>query len=244
MAIEVTRRQLFPMPREQANNALLWVGDVLRGPDPNGSLKCDDAKQGAAIIGAVNPLGFNFIFNELIKKGFLRGTASIERFDVGMTLEGWDRYEELNRRDTNSKRAFMAMPFGDGRLDRVFECFKTAVGETGFDLQRVIDNQGAGLIDDQIRVGIRRSRFLLCELTGGNQGAYWEAGFAEGIGIPVIYVCERARFENPVTKPHFDTNHCVTVSWSIDDLKDATKRLKATIRATLPLVAKMDDESA
>ena len=41
-----------------------------------------------------------------------------------------------------------------------------------------------------MRVQIRASRFVICDLTHGNRGAYWEAGFAEGIGRPVIFVCE------------------------------------------------------
>jgi len=35
-----------------------------------------------------------------------------------------------------------------------------------------------------------------------NPGAYWEAGYAEGLGKPVIYTCEEAKF---VEASHFDT---------------------------------------
>jgi nucleoside 2-deoxyribosyltransferase len=44
-------------------------------------------------------------------------------------------------------------------------------------------------IDDQMRVALRTSRFVVADLTRGNRGAYWEAGFAEGLGRPVIYTC-------------------------------------------------------
>jgi len=33
----------------------------------------------------------------------------------------------------------------------------------------------------RMRLEIRRSRFAVVDLTHGNRGAYWEAGFAEGL---------------------------------------------------------------
>jgi nucleoside 2-deoxyribosyltransferase len=87
-------------------------------------------------------------------------------------------------------------------------------------------------------VEIRRSRFLVVDLTDDNRGAYWEAGFGEGLGKPVIYTCEKAHFEKGI---HFDTNHHQTIVWQSSDLASAAQRLKDTIRATLPAEAKMSD---
>src|SRR5258707_1176980 len=78
----------------------------------------------------------------------------------------------------------------------------------------------------------RRVRFVVADLTHDNNGAYFEAGFAEGIGLPVVYTCEREKFE--AKKTHFDTNHMVTIPWDNKNLEDAGNRLTATIRATLP----------
>ena len=61
------------------------------------------------------------------------------------------------------------------------------------------DVSQAGLIDNVMRVQIRDSAFILADLTDDNLGAYWEAGFAEGLGKPVIYLCEAARFDNAKT---------------------------------------------
>jgi hypothetical protein len=66
-----------------------------------------------------------------------------------------------------------------------------------------------------------------------------EAGFAEGLGKPVIYTCKKEAFEKEGT--HFDTNHHLTVVWEPGKLPVALEALKATIRATLPIEAKMMD---
>jgi nucleoside 2-deoxyribosyltransferase len=136
----------------------------------------------------------------------------------------------------------MAMPFDDPDLDKIFtDHFKSAVKATGFDLKRLDEGQPAGLIDDRLRVEIRQSRFLIADLTHNNNGAYWEAGYAEGLGKPVIYTCRKDVFDNPQKGTHFDTNHHLTVVWEPDKLPEAVEKLKATIRATLPEEAKQSD---
>jgi len=138
------------------------------------------------------------------------------------------------------------MQFGDEELNLAVEnSFKPAVTLAGFELRLLYDGQPAGLIDDQLRVRLRTSRFVIADLTHANNGAYWEAGFAEGLGRPVIYTCRKKEWnefdEDGRRKVHFDTNHLVTIIWDPADLADATKRLTATIRATLPGEAKMSD---
>src|SRR3972149_10978089 len=122
----------------------------------------------------------------------------------------------------------MAMKFGDSILDRVVEeVFKPAVEKTGFDLYRLDDVLKAGLIDDRLKVEIRTSRFLIADLTHENRGAYWEAGFAQGLGKPVIYTCEASKFDEQYT--HFDTNHHTTIKWDRNNLEKAATDLKNTI---------------
>jgi nucleoside 2-deoxyribosyltransferase len=89
-------------------------------------------------------------------------------------------------------------------------------------------------------VALRTSRFVVSDLSyQNNYGAYWEAGFAEGLGRPVIYTCRKEEWDE--RKTHFDTNHLNAIIWDPDKLDDAALRLTATIRATLPAEAKMTD---
>ena len=89
------------------------------------------------------------------------------------------------------------MEYGNPELDKIVEeTFKPAVKQTGFDLFALNEKPRAGLIDDRSRVEIQTSRFLIACLTHDNAGAYWEAGFAEGLGKPVIYTCEQKKFQD------------------------------------------------
>ena len=63
---------------------------------------------------------------------------------------------------------------------------------------------------------------MLVDLTHDNSGAYWEAGYAEGLGKPVIYICEQTKFDS--AKTHFDTNHSTTIMWSASSPEFSTSR--------------------
>jgi len=157
-----------------------------------------------------------------------------------LTMAGWLRYAVLRHGRVESRKVLMAMKFGDAELDDVVaSCFVPAVKRAGFELHTMIDNPPAGLIDDQMRVALRTSRFVVADLTHQNNRAYWESGFAEGLGRPVIYTCREAEWKQG--QSHFDTNHLVTVIWDAANLEKAGDQLTATIRATLPAEATMTD---
>ena len=158
---------------------------------------------------------------------------------VDLTLDGWKQYAAEKRGLIEGNYGFMAMKFfnDDERDDIELEEFvesvvKPAVKEaTGCDLVDMRDVGRAGVIDNIMRIAIRDSKFVISDLTHDNNGAYWEAGYAEGLGKPVIYICEKEKFE--AKKTHFDTNHCTTVPWSRDDEEGFRRELAATLRRSL-----------
>ena len=153
--------------------------------------------------------------------------------NIDLSLEGWERYEEEKRGKFQGGYGFIAMPFDRPDLEPFVErVVKPAVKEgIGYDLVDLRDVAHAGVIDNIMRNQIRNAAFVIADLTHDNSGAYWEAGYAEGLGKPVIYICESAKFDEKST--HFDTNHCTTVPWCHDDLDSFLEKLIATIRRSL-----------
>ena len=152
---------------------------------------------------------------------------------VNLSLEGWEMYEDEKRGGFDGNYGFIAMKFSDDELDEIVnKAIKPALQEQlGIVLVNLRDVEQAGIIDDIMRIKIRDAKFVIADLTHDNLGAYWEAGYAEGLGKPVIYICEKEKFEAAST--HFDVNHCTTVLWSTDDAKGFCDRLIATLRRSL-----------
>lgn len=230
----------LPKPTEQVQNLILWLGMKAETGDATVIESCEALQ---AIIGGRSLDSIYYVTNELESRRLIR----CERTDVAkatpplrlqMQFAGWNLFEELTNQSIASRTVFMAMKFGEEELNNIVEkVFRPAVKQTGFELKVLSDDPKAGLIDDRLRVELRRCRFLLADVTHKNLGAYWEAGFAEGLGKPVIYTCKREVFTEV---SHFDTNHLLTIMWD-EDLERTREDLKAAIRATLPSEAKLDD---
>lgn len=236
--------------QQQLDRLLLWIG-ANQGPTHEWARAPDHelaARIGTAVSADQGEPGLTWVISKFHNLNpplfsFRRGDGP-NPAQYQLTPDGWIRYGELSRRVVNSRDAFMAMQFGEAQLDHVLrECFKPAAARAGFTLRPLNEKPEAGLIDNQIRAAIRTARFVLADLTHANKGAYFEAGFAEGLGIPVIYTCRVDVFKSTDKKvrPHFDTNHMHTIEWDPDKLEDAGKQLTATIRNTLPGDAKFDE---
>lgn len=234
-----------PKPKEQADRLLLWIGSNFPKPNDEINFKQENL---ISLIGAYNSNGVAYIIIFLKDEGVFSSANFLSNdggtFEGVLSFKGWDRYDELQRSNKDSRLAFMAMQYDNSVLQQIFSnVIVDAVKQTGFEIRKLDDVKRAGLIDDKLRVEIRRSKFAITDLTDENRGAYWEAGFAEGLGMPVIYICEESKFNDKSKTTHFDTNHHLTVSWKNDNdgLKKFAEELKDTIRATLPSEAKLQD---
>jgi len=237
--VQAAREGSLPNPAEQLERFILFVGDA-QGDSPSKTVDYPPAHL-CAKIGALGPKDVHFIANTAVKRGLIQDSLTRGAITTALTFDGWQCYEELKRGHSESRSAFMAMPFGvPSVVEMVDGTFREAVAETGFRLKRVDEEPKAGVIVNRMKVEIQTSRFLIADLTDRNPGAYWEAGYAEGLGKPVIYTCEKTFFDQK--KTHFDTNSSQTVIWDLNDTTKAAEDLKATIRATLPFEAKMPEE--
>jgi hypothetical protein len=233
----------LPSPNQLADNLILWIGTAQETPLVRAAttIPALAATIGLPVVAGGDKPSLEWLDAELQPANLYRNydmpNGQIRR---QLTLNGWSRFEELRRKAIDSRTAFKAMQFGDQNLNSaVEECFRPAVARTGFTLRVLTDQQPAGLIDDQLRAALLGSRFVIADLSHSNRGAYWEAGFGEGLGLPVIYTCEQSAWEQ--NRTHFDTNHMLTIKWEVENLQDAQNRLVATIRATLRSEAKQTD---
>jgi nucleoside 2-deoxyribosyltransferase len=76
---------------------------------------------------------------------------------------------------------------------------------------------------------IRRSRFLVSDLTGNRPGVYYESGFAAGLGLPVVWTCRKDRLH----LVHFDNRQFNFILWEADHLGQFKEALQYRIEATV-----------
>ena len=177
-------------------------------------------------------LELNYLLDYLIGKGLL---DHIYEFELPtnyyrVTVDG---HAEIARKETatDSSKAFVAMWFHDSMNEAYYKGIEPGIRAAGYEPVRIDNVEHTGQIEDAILAEIRKSRFLVADLTQGHAGTrggvYFEAGFAFGLALPVIYTCRKDRFD----LVHFDTNHQAQILWT--DYADLRTRLKNRIEGTI-----------
>ena len=131
------------------------------------------------------------------------------------------------RRSTVTAVGFCAMWFSEEVAPLWTSVIEPATRLAGYEPLRIDGKQHNGKIDDEIMASIRGSRFVIADFTGNRGGVYYEAGFAHGLGLPVIFMCREG------DELHFDIRQYNCIFWKPDGLEDAQQKLKNRILATL-----------
>lgn len=130
------------------------------------------------------------MFGALASLGYLQLRSQTHPPDYMLTLSGIEKAEELLVETVKSDQCFVAMWF-DEKILEIYEKYITrAIVDTGYKSLIILDKEHNNDICDEIIAEIRRSRFLVADFTGQRGGVYFEAGFAYGLGIPVIWTCQ------------------------------------------------------
>ena len=164
-----------------------------------------------------------FLISELRKREYIEGTMD----GISLTLQGWERLEEVKREGRLSNRAFVAMWF-DKSMDELYDrAIEPAIREAGYEPLRIDRDEHANQIDDEIIAQIKRSRFMVADFTGQRYGVYFEAGMMMGFGRTVIWLCDKKELDGG--KLHFDVRQFNFIAY--ESLEDAKRRLYNRILA-------------
>jgi len=178
----------------------------------------------------------------LAQEAHRRGYIIMSSLRLQLTYEGALFAEKLTEEIQLSDSAFVAMWFSSEMLSVYDNAIKPAIEseECGkFKAFRVDNHEHNNDITDEIIAGIKACRFMVADMTGYRGGVYYEAGFARGLGKPVIYTCRKDWFDGELPrdgKPakeriHFDINHMNIIVW--DDPEELKQRIINRIRATI-----------
>jgi nucleoside 2-deoxyribosyltransferase len=115
-------------------------------------------------------------------------------------------------------------------MDRLWnDALYPGVTAAGYEAVRIDKREHINKIDDEILAVIRKSRILVTDFTGQRGGVYYEAGFAGGLRLPVVWTCR----EDDLKSVHFDTRQFNFLTWTEHQLEDFRKRLTNRIEGTI-----------
>lgn len=152
------------------------------------------------------------------------GTTTEDATDITLTPIGYKRVDELQKNSSYGRSVLVAMKFGNDTL-KLREAIRKGISDADYIAVFIDEVQHNDFITPELLKHIRDSKFVVVDLTHQNNGAYFEEGYAMGIGKPVIQLCQKD------TKLHFDIAQKNTIMWDIED--DIPERLTNRINATI-----------
>jgi len=186
-----------------------------------------------SLIGCYDAAEFSYILKSYLEQNQhylmnISTSAANKTLSFSITPNGWAYIESLKDINPDSHVGFIAMWF-DPRLDRVYVIVSEAIADAGYKPVRIDNVEHNNDINDEIIATIRQSRFVVADFTRQRGGVYFEAGYAKGLGLEVVWLYHEYNFK----KVHFDTNHYSFILWkknTLDTLKEKlTNRIIATI---------------
>ena len=144
-----------------------------------------------------------------------------------LTIKGLERIEQ-SKVNKESKKIFIASQFHG--FEQEIEQMKLAINEAGYTPVCMTDHQTNDYIMPEIFKQIKESIAIVGEISAGNNGVYFELGYAKGLGIETIVLSKK---DNPdkITKAHFDIAQISMIYYeNLDDLKEKlVYRIKSTL---------------
>lgn len=147
-----------------------------------------------------------------------------DEYSLTLTPKGYSRIDELQKNTSSGRNVLVAMKFGDDTL-RLREAIRKGIEDAGYIAVFIDEVQHNEFITPELLKHIRDSKFVVVDLTHQNNGAYFEEGYAMGLGKPVIQLCKKD------TRLHFDIAQKNTIMWATED--DIPERLFNRIKATI-----------
>jgi hypothetical protein len=171
------------------------------------------------------------VYQMLLKEDYLEERKSL-------AFKGFQRIDQLAK-SIDSKQAFGAMSF-DPSLEKAWQAISEAVqrpfGSVSedkiiYNTYRVDKDPKDEFIVLKIIGAIRRSKFMVADLTLNRGGVYWEAGFMYGLGRTVIHTMRKSDFDHKDTTTHFNLQQMNLILW--EDEADLKQKLSNHIGATI-----------
>lgn len=155
----------------------------------------------------------NYMLDYLQKNLYIEsreGANEEEWIELRLTPEGYTRVDMLQKNTANGRNVLVAMKFGNDTKP-LREAIRKGISEAGYFAIFIDEVQHNDFITPELLKYIRDSKFVVVDLTHQNNGAYFEEGYAMGLGKPVIQLCQKD------ARLHFDIAQKNTIMWDTEE---------------------------
>lgn len=165
------------------------------------------------------------LFSDCISESSKIYEHFIKDIHMGIQQYNLQEYKELLESNEVQESVFIAMQFSK-EMTKARREIESAIKQCGYKPVLMDEKQHNNQIVPEMFFEIKKSKFVVADLTGNRGGVYYEAGYATALNKEVILTCKKNK-----QKPHFDVAQINIIFWSSEDeIKEMlVKRIEATI---------------
>ncbi len=167
------------------------------------------------------------ILDTLSENGYIKQDANTTTRSFRLTEQGFQRVENIRQSAKTGPIIFVASCITP-ELDLARSTIAGTLKDLGYEPYFVDLDPHQDIIDVRIYDNIRRSRFMVADLTYNRQSVYYEVGFAHGLDIAVVLTCRKDSFANAdddFKRVHFDLEHRNILVWKSEgELKEKLEK--------------------
>lgn len=141
---------------------------------------------------------------------------------ANVLASGWEITNSLKQKNEKSNRGFIAIWF-DETMDESISAIEKAIDDSGFRSVCIKNEKFPETIMEKALGEIRKSRFIVVDLTGERVDVAFEAGFAFGLGIETIYVYNKQKHKNNLPKGFYARHFQCHEYGNSEELKEIVK---------------------
>ena len=171
----------------------------------------------------------NYLLDYLMKQDYIEWTDALSKDNeevkqITLTPSGVNRLDLNHNHSETERNVLVAMKFGK-ETAKLRERIREGINLAGYHAVYIDEVQHNDFITPELLKFIRDSRFVVVDLTYQNNGAYFEEGYAMGVGKEVIQLCRKNEHL------HFDIAQKNTIFWEVEE--EIPEQLKNRIIATI-----------
>ena len=110
--------------------------------------------------------------------------------EVSLTSQGWELAKGLGQEIVDSRQGFIAIRFDDD-ADPFIGAIEKGIENAGYEPECIKEKHYSERVMDKALGEIRRSKFVIVDLTKNRCAVSFEAGFAHALGIECIFFCQK-----------------------------------------------------
>ncbi len=170
--------------REQSQKILNFIGNKTEHFGDNIQIELD---RDYPIAYAKNSIEFIELIKLLEASNYIElPSKTTGPWSIKLSIDGWDSVK-MSLKEDNKKQAFIAVWF-EGSTNQKINAIKKIVKDSGHEARCLKGEHFSEPIYLKALSEIRKSKFIIADLTGMRHSVFFEVGFAYALGKDIIYV--------------------------------------------------------